>query len=65
MPIAFACSRGSGNIVTIIPRITAEVSAPPIPWTKRAPIRTPWLWATAHRSEAPVKIARPTRKTRR
>jgi hypothetical protein len=30
-PIAFACSRGSGNMVTIIPRITAEVSAPPTP----------------------------------
>ena len=25
-----------GNIVTIIPRITAEASAPPTPWTKRA-----------------------------
>src|SRR5207237_4050798 len=35
-PIAFACSRGSGNIVTIIPRITAEVIAPPTPWTNRA-----------------------------
>ena len=37
-PIAFACSPGSGNIVTIIPRITAEASAPPTPWTKRAAI---------------------------
>ena len=35
-PIALACSRGSGNIVTIIPRITAEVIAPPTPCTKRA-----------------------------
>ncbi len=35
-PIAFACSRASRNIVTIIPRITAEVIAPPMPWTKRA-----------------------------
>jgi hypothetical protein len=25
-----------GNIVTIMPRITAEVIAPPTPWTKRA-----------------------------
>ena len=31
IPIAFACSLGSGNIITIIPRITAEVSAPPMP----------------------------------
>ena len=36
-PIAFACSRGSRNIVTMIPRITLEVSAPPAPCTKRAP----------------------------
>ena len=42
-PIALACSRGSGNIVTIMPRITAEVSAPPTPCTKRAPISAPWL----------------------
>ena len=42
-PIALACSRGSGNIVTIIPRITAEVIAPPIPWTKRAAISSDWL----------------------
>ena len=27
-----------GNIVTIMPRITAEVSAPPTPWMKRAAI---------------------------
>ena len=29
--IAFACSRGSGNIVTIMPSTTAEVIAPPTP----------------------------------
>jgi hypothetical protein len=39
-PIAFACSRGSGNIVTIMPRITAEVIAPPTPCTNRAAIST-------------------------
>ena len=42
-PIALACSRGSGNIVTIMPRITADVIAPPTPWTNRAPIKSPWL----------------------
>ena len=61
-PIAFACSRGSGNIVTIIPSTTAEVSAPPTPCTKRAPISMPWLGATAHSTEAAVKTARPIRK---
>ena len=30
-PIALACSRRSGNIVMIIPRMTDEVSAPPAP----------------------------------
>jgi hypothetical protein len=30
-PMAFACSRGSGNMVTIMPRITADVMAPPAP----------------------------------
>ena len=64
-PIAFAWCAGSGNIVTIIPRITAEASAPPMPWTKRAPISISWLWEAAQSSEATVKIARPTRKTRR
>ena len=31
------------NIVTIIPRMTAEVIAPPTPWTKRAAISSAWL----------------------
>ena len=52
-PIAFACSRGSGNIVTIIPRITAEVIAPPMPWTNRAPTSIAWLCAKPHTSVAP------------
>ena len=64
-PIAFACSRGSGNMVTIMPRITAEATAPPAPWTKRAAISIPWPWATAHTSEAPVKTTRPARNTLR
>src|SRR3954470_7832183 len=64
-PIAFAWSLGSGNIVTIMPRITAEVIAPPTPWTKRAPTRISWLSATPHSTEAAVKIARPTMNTPR
>ena len=35
-PIALARSPGSANSVTIMPRITAEASAPPTPWTNRA-----------------------------
>ncbi len=64
-PIAFACSRGSGNIVTIIPRITAEVIAPPMPWTKRAPTSTAWLLASPQAAEASVNSASPARNTRR
>ena len=64
-PIAFAWCAGSGNIVTIIPRITADASAPPIPCTKRAPISISWLTEAAQTSEAAVKTVRPARKTRR
>ena len=42
-PIALACSRLPGNMVTIIPRITEEVSAPPTPCRKRAPMSSSWL----------------------
>ena len=63
--MAFACSRGSGNIVTIMPRITADAIAPPAPCTKRAPISTPWLCAVAQISEASVNTASPARNTRR
>src|SRR5919204_1396117 len=65
MPIAFACSAGRGNIVTIMPRITAEVMAPPMPCTKRAPMSISWVWATPHSSEAAVKTPRPARNTPR
>src|SRR5215207_9674517 len=64
-PIAFACSPGSGNIVTIMPRITAEAIAPPTPWTKRAPISISWLPASPHSSEASVNTARPVRNMSR
>jgi hypothetical protein len=64
-PIAFARSAGSGNIVTIIPRMTAEVIAPPRPCTKRAATSISWLCASPHASEATVKTASPVRKTPR
>jgi hypothetical protein len=43
MPIALACSAGSGSIVTIIPRITADAIAPPSPWMERATINVACL----------------------
>ena len=51
-------------MVTIIPSTTAEVSAPPAPWMKRAPISISWLCAVAHSSDAAEKIATPIRNTR-
>ena len=63
MPIAFACSAFSGNSVTMIARITAEATAPPIPWTKRPPISIAWLSATPQKIEAAVNRTSPERKT--
>ena len=60
-PIAFACSRGSGNIVTIMPRMTADAMAPPTPCRKRAAISISWFCARPHRTEDAVKTARPAR----
>ena len=54
-----------GMIVTMIPRITAEVIAPPAPWMNRAATRTSWLWASPQTSDAAVKIVNPIRKIRR
>src|SRR4051794_4186063 len=48
-----------------MPRMTAEVSAPPTPCTKRAAISTAWLSARAQANDAEVKTANPIRKTRR
>src|SRR4051794_13724525 len=62
MPIAFAWSRGVGNIVTIMPRITADVIAPPTPCTKRAPTSIAWLCASPQAREARVNTPRPARK---
>ena len=42
------------NIVTIMPRITAEVSAPAMPWMKRAAMSISWLCAAPHSSDATV-----------
>ena len=63
MPNAFARSRGSGNMVTIIARITAELTAPPMPWMNRATTSTGWAKLRPHTTEAAVKMARPARNT--
>ena len=60
MPNAFARSSGSGKRVTIMARITAELTAPPMPWTKRAPISIGCAKEAPQSTDAPVKIARPT-----
>ena len=63
--IARVRSAGSVNIVTIIPRMTAEVIAPPRPWMNRDAMRTGPLGLIPQTSEASVKTVRPTRKMRR
>ena len=62
-PMAWACSRGPGNMVTIMPRITAEVSAPPVPCANRATMSISWFTASPQASEAAVKMASPVRNT--
>ena len=42
-----------------MPRITAEVIAPPTPWTKRAATSSAWLSARPHSSEANVNSPMP------
>ena len=64
MPIARARSPGSGNIVTTIPRMTAELTAPPIPCRKRAAISIGWLTDSPHSIEAAVNATSPMRKIR-
>ena len=63
-PIARACSPGLGNIVTIIPRMTAEVAAPPMPCRKRAPTSISWFCEMPHSSEAATNTVSPVRNTR-
>jgi hypothetical protein len=62
-PIARACSPRSGNMVTIMPRTTAEVIAPPIPCTNRPITSISWPCASPQNSDAAVKRTRPARKT--
>ena len=46
----------------MIPRITAEVIAPPAPCTNRAAISISWLCASPHSADATVNTASPIMK---
>ncbi len=59
MPIARARSRGSRKVLVMIDSVLGSISAPPMPWTTRAPIRNEVDGARAHRTEPPVNSARP------
>src|SRR5579859_7397917 len=48
-----------------MPRMTAEVIAPPAPCRNRAPTSIAWLVASPHIRDATVKTTRPARNTRR
>jgi len=58
-----ACSRGFGNIVTIIPRMTADVIAPPTLGRSGDDQHRPGSETLPHNREATVKTARPARNT--
>ena len=62
--MARARSCGWGNSVTMMARITEACMAAPMPWTKRAAMRKPWLGAAPHSTEAAVKMTSPARNTR-
>ncbi|SCF09445.1 hypothetical protein GA0070216_10524 [Micromonospora matsumotoense] len=47
----------------IMPRATADASAPPTPWTKRNVTRADGVEATPQARDAAVKTASPTMKT--
>ena len=64
MLIARARSPGSGNIVTTMPRMTAELTAPPTPCTNRAAISSGWLNDNPQSTEAAVNRISPIRKIR-
>ena len=64
MPIALPRSRGS-KVAVMIERVAGFISAPPRPWTMRAPTRKLPLGASPQARLAAVKTARPIMKIRR
>src|SRR5581483_7254449 len=65
IPSALLRSAPSSNVVVMIDSAAGEMIAAPSPCTARAATRTPPAHARPHSSEASVKTATPTRKTRR
>ena len=55
----------AGKVAVMIERVAGFMSAEPAPWTTRAPISQPALVARPQKSEATVKMTRPTMKIRR
>ena len=64
IPIAMPRCRG-GKVAVMIDRVAGFMSAEPAPCTTRAPISQPALVARPQKSEATVKMTRPTMKIRR
>jgi hypothetical protein len=64
-PIAFARSAGSVKSDIMSDSDTADATAPPTPWTARAPMSIPWDVERPHASDAIVNRAIPSRKSRR
>src|SRR5919198_3086505 len=62
--MARARATGSANSVTMIATITDDETAPPIPCTKRAAMRSAWSWASAQIAEEAVNSRTPPRNTR-
>jgi Phage integrase family len=52
------------KVTRMMARTWGYISAPPTPWTARAPIRRGAVGTTPHRAEAVVKIASPVRNSR-
>ena len=65
MPIAFARSAGSVNMIIVSESATTDTTAPPRPCTARAPTRNSCEPARPQASEASVNTDSPMRKSRR
>ena len=63
-PIALVCSPGAGNSRTIMPSVTADTSAAPVPWANRAAISIAGPAARPQTSEARTNTAIPARNIR-
>ena len=62
MPIAVPRCSG-GKVAVMIERLAGLISAPPTPWTARAPIRKLMFWARPHATEAATNSTRPMMNT--